>query len=231
MSSAEEVLSTPELLELILWHLPMRILLVTAPLVSKTWQAVTLSPILQQALFFQPDLAFAAHPIQNPLLVELFPPFFTPKHWLWPDTKAFTAMPWAKAPDAFRRAEASWRRMLVRQPPVQTMQLIDRCHARATNERWALMSNLELRMGMLYDMTLPFIDRGSGWFCIDWEVLTGSDGDKDEKNASHTSDIAYTAVSAVSCVIRGYEKLGEEFKSAGAEVVDIDFQYPEYYYA
>ncbi|KAJ7609186.1 hypothetical protein DFH06DRAFT_898006, partial [Mycena polygramma] len=128
MSSAEEVLSTPELLELILWHLPMRTLLVAAPLVSKTWHAVTLSPILQQALFFQPDPAFASHPIQNPLLAELFPPFFMPiaaavNYWQWPDTKAIRAMPWAKAPDAFRRAEASWRRMLVRQPPVQTMQV------------------------------------------------------------------------------------------------------------
>ncbi|KAJ7606939.1 hypothetical protein DFH06DRAFT_1382193 [Mycena polygramma] len=204
MSSAEEVLSTPELLELILWHLPMRTLLIAAPLVSKTWQAVTLSPILQQALFFQPDPAFASHPIQNPLLVELFPPFFTPipqgvKHWLWPSTKALRAMPWAKAPHAFRRAEASWRRMLVRQPPVQTMQLTDRCHARATNERWALMTNLELRMGMLYDMTVPFIDHESGWFCIDWNAHTDSDGDKDEENTSQGSDIAYTAVSAVSC--------------------------------
>ncbi|KAJ7620654.1 hypothetical protein DFH06DRAFT_1482646 [Mycena polygramma] len=235
MSSAEEVLSTPELLELILWHLPMRSLLIAAPLVSKKWQGVTLSPILQRALFFQPDPAVASsHPILNPLLVELFPPFFTPiargvDHWLWPNTKVIMAMPWAKAPDAFRRAEASWRRMLVRQPPVQTMQVTDRRRARATNTRHALMTGLELRMGVLYDLTVPFIDRESGWFCIRWDAHT--DGEKDGKDNSQGTDIAYTAVSAVGCVRRPYQKLSEEFKSAGAEAVSIDFQYPKYYYA
>ncbi|KAJ7348323.1 hypothetical protein DFH08DRAFT_865784 [Mycena albidolilacea] len=66
------VMSTPELLELTLSHLPMRDLLVTAPLVSKTWQALTLTPALQRALFFQPDPSSLS--VHNPLLVELSRP-------------------------------------------------------------------------------------------------------------------------------------------------------------
>ncbi|KAJ7860098.1 hypothetical protein B0H14DRAFT_3446289 [Mycena olivaceomarginata] len=44
----------------------MRDLLVTAPLVGKTWQALTLIPVLQRTLFFHPDLS--SDPAQNPLM-------------------------------------------------------------------------------------------------------------------------------------------------------------------
>jgi hypothetical protein len=108
------VISTPELLELMLSRLPMRDLLVAAPLVSKMWQALTLTPALQRALFLQPDPS--SERVQNPLLVELFPPFFAPEQpsrWSWPDAEAIQSMPWSKAPEAFKWPEASWRRMLV----------------------------------------------------------------------------------------------------------------------
>ncbi|KAJ7813868.1 hypothetical protein B0H14DRAFT_2851835 [Mycena olivaceomarginata] len=98
MSAAQDtVISMPELLELILALLPMRHLLLVAPLVSKTWQAITLTPGPQRTLFFQPDLG--SEPIQNPLLVE--------------------------AEDAFKREGASWRRMLVTQPPARTMTVVE----------------------------------------------------------------------------------------------------------
>ncbi|KAJ7676952.1 hypothetical protein DFH06DRAFT_1317551 [Mycena polygramma] len=45
----------------------------------------------------------------NTLLVELFPPFLAPARTTdprsWPNTAALMAMPWATAPDAFRRPE------------------------------------------------------------------------------------------------------------------------------
>ncbi|KAF8197251.1 hypothetical protein K438DRAFT_1967489 [Mycena galopus ATCC 62051] len=112
MSTAgNTVMSTPELLERTLAHLPMSDLLITAPLFSKTWQATTLTPTLQRALFFQPDPTSTTR-IPNPLLVEMFPPFFAvaedPNRWSWHDADAFMSMPWAKAPDAFKRPEASW---------------------------------------------------------------------------------------------------------------------------
>ncbi|KAJ7731951.1 hypothetical protein B0H14DRAFT_3517764 [Mycena olivaceomarginata] len=58
------VMSTPELLELTLSHLPMRDLLVTAPLVSKTWQVLTLTWLFSHRL----DAV-------GRLLYDLIPPF------------------------------------------------------------------------------------------------------------------------------------------------------------
>ncbi|KAJ7696980.1 hypothetical protein B0H17DRAFT_881974, partial [Mycena rosella] len=157
MSTATDiVISTPELLEHTLAQLPMRDLLVTAPLVSKTWHAITLSPTLQRALFFQPDpLSNAVQ--KNPLLVEIFPPFFAPEgrnRWSWPgEASTIMSMPWSKAPDAFKRKEASWRRMLVTQPPAQTMAIIETRHGQlGDSERQAVLDDLSLRMGVLYDL-------------------------------------------------------------------------------
>ncbi|KAJ7348446.1 hypothetical protein DFH08DRAFT_959852 [Mycena albidolilacea] len=112
MSAAREtVISTPELLEATLYHLPMHDLLLSAPLVSKMWQATTLTPILQRALFFQPDPSSPRG--LNPLLAKSFSPFFTSDEvWMW-SVRDIGAMPWANAYKAFRRRQASWRRMLV----------------------------------------------------------------------------------------------------------------------
>ncbi|KAJ7863718.1 hypothetical protein B0H13DRAFT_1501698, partial [Mycena leptocephala] len=157
MSARDSVIQTPELVEHTLALLPMRDLLVTAPLVSKMWKAITLSPTLQRALFFEADpTASASHRVRNPLLVELFQPFFAPsaaKDYPWPgNATAILAMPWAEAPEAFKRADASWRRMLVTQPPAQTMVVIKTNYGRRdTSERRATLRNLSLRMGMLYD--------------------------------------------------------------------------------
>ncbi|KAJ7813886.1 hypothetical protein B0H14DRAFT_3477524 [Mycena olivaceomarginata] len=101
MSTAQDtVISMPELLELILALLP------SAPyfscLVSKTWQAITLTPGPQSTLFLQPDRG--SEPIQNPLLVVTFPPFFASE----PADEHEMRMPWAaKAEDAFKRKDAS----------------------------------------------------------------------------------------------------------------------------
>ncbi|KAF8181147.1 hypothetical protein K438DRAFT_1415641, partial [Mycena galopus ATCC 62051] len=126
------MMSTPELLELTLSHLPMRHLLITAPLVSKTWQAITLTPTPQRALFFLPDLT--SEPIQNPLLAQIFPPFFIhggQSRSSWPGhASSIMSMSWSKAPDAFKRKEASWRRMLVMQPPAQTMLITETSRGR-----------------------------------------------------------------------------------------------------
>ncbi|KAK5124041.1 hypothetical protein LTR85_002238 [Meristemomyces frigidus] len=51
----DKALKTPELLEAILLQLPIRDVLLNAPLVCKHWQTtITDSPRLQQALFFKP---------------------------------------------------------------------------------------------------------------------------------------------------------------------------------
>ncbi|KAJ7304870.1 hypothetical protein DFH08DRAFT_671386, partial [Mycena albidolilacea] len=153
-NARNNVISTPELLELILSRLPMRNLLVTVPLVSKTWQALTRTPALQRTLFFRPDLSF--EPAINPLLVMLFPPFFSGekmRRWSWPDAEAIQSMPWAKAPEVFKRREASWRRLLVIQPPAPEMIVTEHCHARHGHfERSGVLDDPCLRMGVLYDL-------------------------------------------------------------------------------
>ncbi|KAJ6572741.1 hypothetical protein DFH09DRAFT_1362308 [Mycena vulgaris] len=127
MSARDSVVQTPELVEHTLALPPICDLLVTAPLVNKMWQAITLSPTLQRALFFEADsTASASHPVKNPLL--------------------------AQAPEAFKRADASWRRMLVTQPPAQTMFVIQTSHGRGgMSECRAVLRDHPLRMGMLYD--------------------------------------------------------------------------------
>ncbi|KAF7330910.1 putative MFS transporter [Mycena venus] len=175
MAARDTVLCMPELLELILARLPMRDLLVTAPLVSKAWQATTLTPVLQRALFFQPDPS-PTEPVRNPLLAEMFPPFFTLEGQnpdRWPGTaSALMSMPWAKASDAFRRKDASWRRMLVVQPTVRVLRITETSRGlRGIFERRAVLKlkdQFNLNMGLLYDLAVPLISRVPSVFCIHW---------------------------------------------------------------
>ena len=69
------VFAVAELFEAVLLQLPQRDLLVLQR-VSHRWRdTIANSPIAQEKLFFQP-IAHAAEPELNPLLRELFPPFF-----------------------------------------------------------------------------------------------------------------------------------------------------------
>ncbi|KAJ7125390.1 hypothetical protein C8R44DRAFT_782988 [Mycena epipterygia] len=219
MSTARDtVISTPELLELILAQLPMRDLLLTAPLICKTWQAITLSPTVQCALFFQPDPQ--SEPVQNPLLVEMFPPFFAPepeaqRRFWWPgQASSIKRMPWSKAPDAFRRKEASWRRMLVTQPPPQTMIVTVTCHGQGGDSvRRAELNDLSLRMGVLYDLAVPYIDRVASSFRIRWHH--GLDLEDDL-----TLDTIYTQ----QCSSGGRRgTLDKQFYSDGSKPIKVNF--------
>ncbi|KAJ7187339.1 hypothetical protein C8R46DRAFT_288082 [Mycena filopes] len=180
MSTAQNAgISAPELLELILAQLPMRDLLVVAPRVSKTWNAVTLTPTLQRAVFLRPDpTALSTSPVLNPLLMEIFSPFFAPKG-SHPSAESITSMQWAGAPEAFRRVDASWRRMLVTQPPVQTLLVRDGCRARGEDFRREATVQCDdasapgLRMGALYDIAVSLIDRPASSFHVYWP---GHDG-------------------------------------------------------
>jgi hypothetical protein len=167
-----KVLTTPELLEIILLHLDIRTLLVSAQRVCQTWTVlIQSSPAIQQALFFQTarnpkpkkgkwhakskdtkldqgsingyEFSYS-RPIYNPLLVQAFRPFFPSVHEYPPihdnDEKAtetetehegkekekenpfsFKPLDMLSSPQkktAYMRKEASWRNMLLRQPPV-----------------------------------------------------------------------------------------------------------------
>ncbi|KAK7048468.1 putative MFS transporter [Favolaschia claudopus] len=183
-SHTSDVLSTPELLEQILAELPMLDLLVTAPLVCKPWHALSLSsPTLQRALFFQPDSSVSvSQRIQNPLLVKLFPPFFVCNTGSHPISTldAIMAMPWSKAPDAFRRADASWRRMLVTQPPTHSLVVRQKFSSiEHISRRQGVVNDLSLSMGLLYDLTIPFLDDESS-FRVLWHGESPHDSAADD---------------------------------------------------
>ncbi|KAJ7256140.1 hypothetical protein B0H12DRAFT_517679 [Mycena haematopus] len=224
MSNAQvTVMSTPELLEHTLAHLPMRDLLVTAPLVSKTWQAITLTPTLQRLLFFQPDTRLSSR-VENPLLVDLFPPFFAssgPHRWSWPNSKSLESMPWARAPDAFKRPEASWRRMLVTQPPAPRLVVTERCYGQGgIATRRAVLDDPCLRMGVLYDLVLPFIDRVASWFCIRWH----QDYDYDGADPGCRDEIVLAIAFTQQCSPSLRTVIDGRFYSDAAEALGLKFE-------
>ncbi|KAI1345239.1 hypothetical protein F5Y15DRAFT_365332 [Xylariaceae sp. FL0016] len=197
--ASDIVLAIPELLECILLHLSMVELLTLAPLTCKHWQSVIGSSVLiQQKLFFQPlkapvaqyantdeDAGKCGHPpahTYNPLLKILFPPWFpidevpaeendiqvsnvTRTHL----TSLACLEPSRKA--AFRRTGASWRRMLVRQPPVQVMGAIYRRQFPVESLKRAYVRFEDgLRMGAFYDFTLETVADDSTVRCVIWHA-------------------------------------------------------------
>ncbi|KAJ5549777.1 hypothetical protein N7535_002281 [Penicillium sp. DV-2018c] len=142
-------LSIPEIFELILLNLDTRTLLTKATRICRTWtQFINSSPALQWALFFRPlDNVLNKSKIQNPLLAEVFPSIFRHPSAIPDDDMhdidsedesddyseshlvdvTFTTFDFVRRPhklDAYMRPEASWRRMLVQQPPVYTLALL-----------------------------------------------------------------------------------------------------------
>ncbi|KAH7309047.1 hypothetical protein B0I35DRAFT_482787 [Stachybotrys elegans] len=118
MASSTQALGTAEILEQILLQADIRTVL-TAQRVCQQWlHLIRTSRALQKHLFFQPDLALKTR-MRNPLLAELFPNWF-------PDTPEFfndlgldhlpLVQPHRNA--AFKYQGATWRRMLISQPPV-----------------------------------------------------------------------------------------------------------------
>ncbi|KAE8422264.1 hypothetical protein BDV36DRAFT_245462, partial [Aspergillus pseudocaelatus] len=125
--AVHRTLSTPEVLELILLQLDLRTLLTSAQRTCRAWRTLIQdSPALQRALFFMPGTGDSSgRKVSNPLLVEAFPFVFdTSTNMTFPeyrDGECLSTCRMAKYPEtqtAFLRREASWRRMLLQQPPV-----------------------------------------------------------------------------------------------------------------
>ncbi|KAJ7819352.1 hypothetical protein B0H14DRAFT_2836550 [Mycena olivaceomarginata] len=132
--------------------------------------AVILSPTLQRALFFEPDLV--SKRVQNLLLVDMFPlchpgkaiticlPIFTQ---FWRCRGAFQATRGELASHARHPA------------PTQTMIIKQTAYCMTVTERRGVLKDLSLRMGLLYDLTAPFIDETS--FRIRWHNQTETEAD------------------------------------------------------
>ncbi|KAI1345011.1 hypothetical protein F5Y15DRAFT_410694 [Xylariaceae sp. FL0016] len=172
MSSLEEVLGTTELLEAILLQLDLPTLLVSALRVSHYFNDVISQSIaIQQALFFAPSprVSTQGPPILNPLLLKPFTLWFHPSGHNALKNRGYSVHSfkdmeiWKQTPKAepFMRRGASWRRMLVQQPPLTYLPMLSRGFAffpldgriRAVALRGAVDCEPGLRMGMLYDLT------------------------------------------------------------------------------
>ncbi|KAJ4346748.1 uncharacterized protein N0V89_010680 [Didymosphaeria variabile] len=144
-------LTTPELLEYILAFLPPRDLLLVQRVCKPWHDLITTSPTLQTLLYFRappPSSSPSLTPFSsseytlNPLLKSAFPFLFSPnkvqsaeraEDWdvEWgdlelpaavdPNVKPFIYSSFNRNPAAFRRKEASWRRMHISNPPVRTI--------------------------------------------------------------------------------------------------------------
>lgn len=124
------VLRTSELLEAILLSLDMRTLLTSAQMVSRRWHhMIQDSAPIQRALFLQADDKRMDDDLfYNPLLAEVFPMFFDFDGKGQINDLDIEELPIARRVGAMYRADASWRRMHVRQTPVRRVGII-RHHA------------------------------------------------------------------------------------------------------
>ncbi|KAJ5151684.1 hypothetical protein N7492_009979 [Penicillium capsulatum] len=119
-----------ELWESILLHLNPRTLLTSATRVCHAWTAlIRESTAIQQSLFFAPDTQLPAqNKTHSSLLIDAFPSVFyqssaSRDHDYTNDSQCSALRSWdfVKHPEkisAYMRPEASWRRMLIQQPPI-----------------------------------------------------------------------------------------------------------------
>lgn len=130
------VLNTPEILEMILVQTDIRTLLTSAQRVCREWlNLITTSPSIQKVLYFtsiKDSNGKSNETTLNPLLTEKFSPIFPAKDR--PDRYGFdfSDLEWTKDPSSlapFVRADASWRKMLVQQPPIPELGLFGLFHA------------------------------------------------------------------------------------------------------
>ncbi|KAJ5605790.1 hypothetical protein N7510_008571 [Penicillium lagena] len=124
-TATKNCLETPEILNMILARVDRRTLLTTAQRVSRSWSdLISNSPSIQKALFFTP-IRNSEWGIKrkffNPLLIEVFPSFFPARDGRQGSWFPLCDLPMVKDASLMARLvrkDASWRKMLVRQPPI-----------------------------------------------------------------------------------------------------------------
>lgn len=233
------VLETAEFLELILFHLPMQDLLVTAQLVSRTWKAaVDSSPTLQAALFFRPlpttavrnpDDNQADPPITfNPLLKKVFTPWFRAdrKVHRGGGPKVMKTMSWTSDPstrNAVLRSTATWRRMFPTQPPKTSLELLGK---KCINSGYYEVNGFlnrplpeGIKMGLLYDLGYTAMRVHYSGFAIDWAP---SPVPVQEGTGTGTQHVSKRIVMNTDHYSKLHEQsilLGDEWKSEAHEEV------------
>lgn len=223
--AVRRVLLIPELLELILLHLPLQDVLVIAQRVSRGWKAaIDSSPALQEALFFRPIPSTAQPGFRcfNPLLQKAFPPWFSASHDERRGTRAIVAaVPWAASQErraAFVRADASWRRMLPCQPAKTVLEVAGKNNtARGIFEtNGAVRFDVGIRMGRLYDFCFDVIRVYASSFWILWHEPE-EEGGEPEKMTIFTHHSWFKARNRPP-------QVGEELRSEAYEETVIEMR-------
>ena len=237
-TAQDKVLTTPEILEAIFLQLPLTDVLVNAQRINHAWKTlINSSPLLQRALFFQPELLPGIEPRINPLLQQLFPIFFDVPG-IGEDNAQYQKMRWAEdfaaldwnssncKQKAYSRATASWRQMLPVQPPIRTLELIKVTHAQIGDGQCSGEKVFEdgVRMGTLWDLVEDGVKKPITKFGIKWVgerragVVVDLLGWTNETDGRVFVTLAWT----MQCCCDMDNSLGEEFRSDGYEEVKID---------
>lgn len=111
-----------EILEMVLLNLEMKDLLVNSQRVCRKWTAcIQGSPRLQQELFMLPAREDSPRVI-NPLLAEQFPFWFQTRGCTYPPADEYSLKSFlSNRKDSILQPGASWRRMLIQQPPITSL--------------------------------------------------------------------------------------------------------------
>ncbi|OQE29430.1 hypothetical protein PENSTE_c002G07042 [Penicillium steckii] len=160
-----------ELLETILIQVDSIQTILLAQRVCRQWaNCIQKSPTIQRKLFFRPA-PVNSPPERNPLLALKFPYWF-PADDAISCTMAFGAgdmQDFLESSETYRRPEASWRRMLVQQPPIMRLGWVE-CSMSPSNVKelshWEipLQAFDGLRMNMLYDMVVHVSESAPEYF-------------------------------------------------------------------
>jgi hypothetical protein len=163
-SACAQAFGTPELLEAILAQLPGKDLLLAQRISHRFETAIKSSPSLQQKLFFRAvPLEVRKEWAISSLLRHHFLPFFTlpsdPQ-----DIETIELMDWTndeKRREAFLFKDASWRKMLVIQPPPKRLSVVEFCHGQggdnARNADIQFEDSQGVTMDAVYDVTIAFL--------------------------------------------------------------------------
>ncbi|KAI0474448.1 hypothetical protein F4859DRAFT_483241 [Xylaria cf. heliscus] len=193
IASRDAVLQTAELLQEILLQLDMRTLLTAAQLVSRQWhELIKSSPALRQALYLEPTTRPSGPgpgpgpgpATQNPLLTDIFPLWFpketngeqqdVPRPRMMIERGDFDGLPMAQDTrrHAFLHPSATWRRMLVQQPPALRLGHWTTCYNMMGGfDDFPLQEFPDgLRMGSLYDLSQKWLRQDVSGFRVFWDM-------------------------------------------------------------
>lgn len=149
----------PEVLEMILLKLPTQDLLINAQRVNSDFRDIIAnSPKLQQKLFFRLKPTDSPTKVRiNPFLEKFFPTFLSSKLSYGKDLHKFEETADEHITEVYEREEASWRRMLLAQPPLLELQ-ISLCtgYGKSSETKALIWAEDGIKMGLLYDTVENF---------------------------------------------------------------------------